>query len=98
MRGKLNPRYIRLYEILQHAIAMAYQLALPPKLARVSTLRKYLHGPTHVLHYELLELRDDMTYDKFPMCILASQEKEHQNRMIPYVKVQGSNHTECKVT
>ena len=47
-RGKLSPRYIGPYEIIERVGSLAYRLALPPELARihnvfhVSMLRKYI--------------------------------------------------------
>ena len=54
-RGKLAPRYIRPFEILQKIGEVAYKLALPPQLSgihdvfHVSMLRKYEPDTTHVL-------------------------------------------------
>lgn len=39
-----------------------------------------------------------MTYEDFPVCILAHGAKELQNHLIPYVKVQQSNYEEWKAT
>ena len=54
-RGKLNPRYIGPYEILERVGKAAYRLALPPNVAtvhnvfHVSMLKKYVPDKSHVL-------------------------------------------------
>ena len=54
-RGKLSPRYIGPFEVLERVGTVAYQLALPPNLSgvhvvfHVSMLRKYTPDPTHVV-------------------------------------------------
>ena len=54
-KGKLNPRFIGPYEVLERIIPMAYWLALPPELAKlhdmfhVSMLRKYCSNGSHIL-------------------------------------------------
>ena len=51
-KGKLSPRYIRPYEIVERVGTLAYRLALPPELARihnvfhVSMLRRYRSDPS----------------------------------------------------
>ncbi|XP_073061824.1 uncharacterized protein [Primulina eburnea] len=61
-KGKLSPRYIGPFEILDKIGDRAYRLALPPDLDRmhnvfhVSMLRKYLPNPSHVLRHESLDL------------------------------------------
>ncbi|XP_020106671.1 uncharacterized protein LOC109722904 [Ananas comosus] len=102
--GKLSPRYVGPFEILEHVGAVAYKLALPPRLAgvhnvfHISNLRKYIRNSTHVLEYEPVELNEDMTYEEYPICILDREEKKLQNRTIPYVKVQWSNHAVREAT
>nr|CAD1836349.1 unnamed protein product [Ananas comosus var. bracteatus] len=103
-RGKLSPRYIGPYEILERIGMVAYRLALPPKLAgvhnvfHVSNLCKYMHDPEHVLVYEPPELQDDMSYEEFPVEILAREVRKLRNRGIPYVKVRWSNHDDREAT
>ena len=53
--GKLSPRFIGPFEILERVGTVAYRLALPPNLSgvhevfHVSMLRKYTPNPTHVV-------------------------------------------------
>ena len=54
-KGKLSPRFIRSYEILERIGPVAYQLALPPELTKlhdvfhVSILRRYCSDGSHIL-------------------------------------------------
>ena len=54
-QGKLSPRYIGPFEILERVGTVSYQLALPPSLSgvyevfHVSMLRKYTPDPTHIV-------------------------------------------------
>ena len=56
-RGKLLPRFIGPFEILERVGIVAYRLALPPsmsgvhKVFHVSMLRKYALDPTHVVDW-----------------------------------------------
>lgn len=74
-KGKLSPRFIGPFEILERVGAVAYRVALPPSLSlvhdvfHISMLRKYVSDPTHVLSYEGLELDQDLTYEEKPVQI-----------------------------
>ena len=54
-QGKLSPRYIGPFEILERVGTVAYRLALPQSLSgvhavfHVSMLQKYTPDPTHVV-------------------------------------------------
>ena len=69
-KGKLSPRYIGPFEILERVRVVAYCLALPPDLSNihpvfhVSMLRKYNPDPSHVIWYETIQLQDDVTYEE----------------------------------
>ena len=55
--SKLSPRFIGPFEILDRVGAMAYHLALPPRLANVHNvfhillLQKYEPDPSHILDW-----------------------------------------------
>ena len=61
-RGKLAPRYIGPFEVLERVGTIVYQLALSPSLSgvhevfHVSMLRKYTSDPAHVVDWERLLL------------------------------------------
>ncbi|XP_056694933.1 uncharacterized protein [Spinacia oleracea] len=102
--GKLSPRYIGPYEILERVSEVAYRLALPTDLEKVhnvfhvSMLRKYVPDPSHVISHEPLALRNDLTYEEKPIEILDRREKRLRNKVIPMVKVLWANHLTSEAT
>ena len=96
-KGKLSPRFIGPFEILERIGQVAYRLALPPSLSgvhnvfHVSMLRKYVSDVTHVLRHEDLELQADLAYDERPVQILDQKDKVLRNKTIPLVKVLWRN-------
>ena len=97
-KGKLAPRYIGPYQILDRIGAAAYRLSLPAELSRlhdvfhVSNLRKYLADPSHVLAAVELEIQDDLSYAEHPLRIVDRKEQVLRSKVIHWVKVIWSNH------
>ena len=97
-RGKLNPRNIGPFEIVERIGPVAYRLDLPEEFSRVhnvfrsSMLRKYIQDPSHVLGTPEIELRNDLFYAEQPMQILGREEKELRNKTTSLVKVLWRNH------
>ncbi|XP_073024282.1 uncharacterized protein [Primulina eburnea] len=97
-KGKLSPRFIGPFEILDRIGERAYRLALPPDLDKVnnvfhvSMLRKYVSNPIHVLRHEPLDLMPNLSYHERPVQILDRKVKVLRNKEIEIVKVLWSNH------
>ena len=92
-RGKLEPRYIRPFEILEKVGTVAYRLALPPSLSgvhevfHVSMLRKYTPDPAHVVDLGRIIVDTYGTFKKEPMHILDSQDQFLRRKTVRLVKV-----------
>jgi hypothetical protein len=104
IRGKLAPRHIRPFKILEQRGEVAYQLELPPQLSNVhdvfhvSQLRKCLRVPEEQMPLEELTVGEDLTYHEYPVKILDTSEKVTRNNCYKMCKVQWSNHTEEETT
>ena len=75
-KGKLSPRFIGPYEVLESIGPVAYRLALPSELAKlhdvfhVSMLRRYCSDPSHILPVQDIQVQEDFTFDEEPKAIL----------------------------
>ena len=60
LKGKLSPQFMGPFEILEKVSTLAYRVALIPSLEKVhnvfhiSTFRKYVYDPSHVVEFELI--------------------------------------------
>ena len=103
-KGKLSPRYVGPFEILERIGPVAYRLALPPSMTgvhdvfHVSMLRKYIRDPSHVIQHQEIEITPEVKYEAQPERILDRQEKKLRNKTIPLVKVQWKNLTPEEAT
>ena len=97
-KGKLRPRFVGPIEILGRVGLVAYKVALPPNLMKVhnvfhiSTLRKYVFYPSHVVELESIQIYEDLTYEEVPIRIVNVMDKVLQRTIVKLVKVQWSNH------
>ncbi|XP_048491898.1 uncharacterized protein LOC125493114 [Beta vulgaris subsp. vulgaris] len=92
-KGKLSPKYVGPYEILERIGEVAYRLAMPPELSRVqdvfhvSQLRRYRSDPSHVIPIESVSIEPNMTFEERPVQILDRQNRALRRKVIPLVKV-----------
>jgi hypothetical protein len=104
IRGKLAPRYIGPFKILEQRGEVAYQLELPPQLTDVhdvfpvSQLRKCLRVLEEQMPLEELTIGKDLTYQEYLVKILDTSEKVTQNNCYKMCKVLRSNHTKDEAT
>ena len=97
-KGKLSPRFIGLYEVLERIGLVAYRLALPLELANlhnvfhVSMLRRYHSDESHILLVQDVKVQVDLSYDEESKAILAREVKQLRNKQILLVKVLWQHH------
>ena len=92
-RGKLSPRYIGPFEILERVGAVAYRLAIPLSLLgvhevfHVSMLWKYTPDPTHLVYWGEIDVDTDGTFEEGPVRIIDSQDQVLRRKTVRLVRV-----------
>ena len=95
LKGKLTPRFIGPFRILQRVGPVAYKVDLPPQLAKVhdvfhvSLLRKADVDPARILPQ--VEVQEDLTLELRPIRILDQEVKELRSKKIPIVRILWRN-------
>ncbi|GJW09030.1 putative reverse transcriptase domain-containing protein [Tanacetum coccineum] len=92
-RGKLNPRYVRPFKVLEKVGSVAYKLEFPEELSRVhnmfhvSNLKKcYADKPLAVL-LDGLHFDDKLQFIEEPVKIMDCEVKQLRQSRVPIVKV-----------
>jgi hypothetical protein len=104
MKGKLAPRYVGPFKILERRGEVAYQLELPESLAgvhdvfHVSQLKKCLRVPEEQIPLEELTVKEDLTYEEYPVKILETAERVTRSRTIKMCRVQWNRYSEDEST
>ena len=92
-RGKLSPRFIGPFEILERVGTVAYRLAIPPSMSgvhevfHVSMLRKYTPDPAHVLDWGQIEIDTDGTFEEGLVCMVDSRDQVLRRKTVRLVRV-----------
>ena len=92
-RGKLSPRFIGPFEILERVGTVAYRLALPPsmsgvyKVFHVSMLQRYTPDPAHVVDWGEIEVDTDETFEEGPVCIVDTRDQVLRCKIMRLVRV-----------
>jgi hypothetical protein len=104
VKGKLAPRYVGPFPVVEWIGEVAHKLTLLPKLAgvhdvfHVSQLKKCFRVPEEQLLLDDLEVQEDLTYAERPINILESTKRVTRGRRICMCKVQWNHHTENEAT
>jgi hypothetical protein len=91
VRGKLTPRFIGPFKILEKRGDVAY-------VFHACQLKKCLREPEEQIPMEDLDAKEDLSYQEHPIRILETSERVIWNKRIKMCKVQWSHHTEEEAT
>ncbi|KAJ0950618.1 putative nucleotidyltransferase, Ribonuclease H [Helianthus annuus] len=96
-RGKLNPRYVGPFRILERIGKVAYKLELPAELGNVhdvlhvSQLKKCLVDETLVVPFQELKIDDKLQFVEEPIEIMDREVKVRKHSRIPIVRVRWNS-------
>ena len=97
-RGKLSPRFIGPFKILERVGTVAYRLALPPSMSgvhevfHVSMLRRYTPDSAHIVDLGEIEVDTDGTFEEGPVCIVDSRDQVLRRKTVRLVRVLWQHH------
>ncbi|WMV20182.1 hypothetical protein MTR67_013567 [Solanum verrucosum] len=103
-KGKLSPRYIVPFEVLECVGPMAYRLVLPPNLSRVhlvfhvSMLKRYHGDGDYIIKWDSVVLDKNLQYEEEPIAILDCDVRKLRNKEFKSVKFQWKHHPVKEVT
>ncbi|GKE78029.1 hypothetical protein Tco_1544149, partial [Tanacetum coccineum] len=96
-KGKLTPRYVGPFEIVECVGPVAYRLKLPQELScihdtlHVSNLKKCLAESDVQVPLEEIEIDENLRFVKEPIEIVERDVKKLKRRRIPLVKVRWNS-------
>jgi hypothetical protein len=90
VKGKLAPRYIGPFPILERCGPVAYRLQLPESLStvhkvfHVSQLKKCLRIPNQTIDVVDVTLEPDLTYSEHPIRVLDQKDRITRKRTLKF--------------
>jgi hypothetical protein len=103
-KGKLAPRYIGSYPIIDKYGPASYQVELPAtllgvhKVFHVSQLKRCLKPPDDVVIEDTIPLEPDFTYKAHPIKVLDQQDRVTCNKTTQFYKIQWNDHSKVEAT
>jgi hypothetical protein len=104
IKGKLSPRYVRPFKILEVCGPVAYRIHLPSQLAaihdvfHISQLKKCIKIPMEIVEAQAIEIEPDLSYTEQPIQILNTKERVTRSKKIKMYKILWNHHTEEEAT
>jgi hypothetical protein len=104
VKGKLAPRYIGPFLILEQCGPVAYRLQLPEILSavhnvfHVSQLKKCLRVLDRTIEVTDVAIEPELTYLEHPVRVLDQKDRVTQRRTLKFYKIQWNQHTEDEAT
>jgi hypothetical protein len=104
VKGKLAPRYVGPYEIIEECGPMAYRVRLPSQLAaihdifHVSQLKKCVRVHAEIIERKEIKVEPDLSYVEQPIKILDQKKRSTRRAAIKMYKIQWNHHTEEEAT
>ncbi|GJR75816.1 putative reverse transcriptase domain-containing protein [Tanacetum coccineum] len=103
-KGKLAPRYVGPFEIVECVGPVAYRLKLPQELScvhdtfHVSNLKKCLAEPDVQVPLDEIEIDENLRFVEEPIEIVERDVKKLKRRRIPLVKVRWNSRQGAEYT
>jgi hypothetical protein len=104
VKGKLAPRYIGPFPILEQCGPVAYRLQLPETLSavhnvfHVSQLKKCLRVLDRTVEVTDVVLEPDLTYSEHPIRVLDQKDRITRIKTLKFYKIQWNQHSEDEAT
>jgi hypothetical protein len=104
IKGKLAPRYVGPFEILEVCGPVAYKIHLPSQLAaihdvfHISQLKKCIKVPMEIVEAPAIEIEPDLSYTEQPIQIVDTKERVTRRKKIKMYKILWDHHTEEEAT
>ena len=104
IKGKLAPRFVGPFHILDTRGPLAFRLELPDSLSmvhdvfHVSQLKQCFKQPEQAIDLGEIHLSADLSYSECLVRVLETSERKTRNQTVKFMKVQWAHHSEKEAT